>query len=716
MSDPRPRRVNLLLLGMALTLAQALGAWAADDSKVTEDLQVGEALPETRLMLFVDGSALVRVEGEEHRLGPSEVDKELPRLLKDQSRLLLEMEDWKGFERFARQRLAGLHDLGVREMVARIEDNGEVRTRVFPLRPPTLADRVTSSDSSKRAAALDEVAAMLAAEDPSDHAKALLALRRANRYRFDGSRFLSTVRKFLDDGNHVDLSLRVLPVIGGDKSDVPRVLTYADAQDPRLRMLVPGVLYAIDPQASDAAIFPAVEKLLHDENGAVVTATYKSLWGKPSTPAMEERLVELSRHPTKGREVLYYALATRPLLRRVVAERLIEALEQAKGPYQRAVWGLRKPATDDAHPLVVDGLIRELGKQVDSRMRREAIMGLRAHGGPKAIDALNAIASNPNETETSRGAATEALKRLGAPIPELHRDPAGVAADHGSSQKELWKQLAQSNDPQLKRQALKQVTSMLERDAQRGAALQILAQAHDAVFDRSSLIPLVKPMLSSEQPLIRARALLALATMGDDALDRDSLSTFAKDESPFVREAVAKIIVHVDPKAQAPSTAKTVETLLNDEDRDVLLAMIRSSWGYPTSPAAEKRMIELSFDSRLGDDAIYYALSTRPLMRPPVVERLGRLIDDTPRHRGRSIWGLSHHSASDAARDLVVTELIDVIDESADSYDRGNAIDGLGFRGGDKAKKRLEEILDSPDESAWAKERARQALGKSNDQ
>ena len=81
---------------------------------------------------------------------------------------------------------------------------------------------------------------------------------------------------------------------------------------------------------------------------------------------------------------------------------------------------------------------------------------------------------------------------------------------------------------------------------------------------------------------------------------------------------------------------------------------IKALWGRPVSAAAEQRLIELSkqpgpyLSSGIAYDAVYYALSTRPVVSRPVAERLAELAlsPDAQSLAGRAVWGLSHHAAS----------------------------------------------------------------------
>lgn len=68
---------------------------------------------------------------------------------------------------------------------------------------------------------------------------------------------------------------------------------------------------------------------------------------------------------------------------------------------------------------------------------------------------------------------------------------------------------------------------------------------------------------------------------------------------------------------------------------------------------------------------------------------------DSPSLAGRAVWGLSHHQASDEARELAVSTLIRVYDQSQDENVRYDCVYGLGYHGGDAAVTKLKEIANS---------------------
>jgi hypothetical protein len=111
-----------------------------------------------------------------------------------------------------------------------------------------------------------------------------------------------------------------------------------------------------------------------------------------------------------------------------------------------------------------------------------------------------------------------------------------------------------------------------------------------------------------------------------------------------------------------------------------------------------------------GQEVVYYALSTRPLISPDVAKRLIEVMT-TPGHiyASRAAWGLSHHPAAPFARDMIVKALSAELDRTLDPYTREQCVYGLGQLGGDEAAKKLKAVADAEDEDGKIREMARRA-------
>jgi HEAT repeat protein len=705
----------------------AAGVADAQTDNTPSEIAAGEergeakaAPPDADFLWHRDGSATITVAAQAHVIPPRQVRRRAAELLAGQESIVFRMDDWSEFESVG-EFIPDFYELGVRRVTLRIVADGKEEIRTIELQPPSLADRIASGAAEVRTQALAELESMLASDEANQRIKAMNALYETRQARLDRAAFLPAVRRSLDAANDREFlaAVQTIALVGGGKSDVPKLVGRVDRADPTVRATIGAWLCGLDPDGTHPDVGPAIEKLLRDENSWVRTTTFKALWGCPSTPGVDAALIELSRGDSKGGgsqadETIYYALSTRPLVRRPVAERLHEIIEAGALYANRAVWGIsHHRADDEARPMVVDALIDVIDAEVDANTRYDAIWGLGLHGGDKAYAKLDSIARDPNESPKLRDLARSRLPQ-DRRLPDEAADPVSVdgAAARGDQPLELWEQIAQPQDPELRKTALVRVEEMLADHATALEALTALIKARDAVADRAALIPLMRPLAASDDEKIRAAAVAALAQLGGDAVDAETIVNHAADASPLVRQAAAEALLQVDPTAEHPSTGQAVEKLLGDNDSRVVLAAIRAVAGHPTTPAAEENLIDLSFHAEFSKDAVYYALSTRPTIRLPVAERLIDLAEHSERHRGRAIWGLTHHRIADEARDLVVDALVRVVDESADGYDRSNAIHGLGQIDSPKARERLQQIVDAADESDAAKERARSLLAR----
>jgi HEAT repeat protein len=656
-----------------------------------------------------NGSVTITLDGKQHTLSPLEYRKQAEWLLLGKQEAVIRMEDWKGFERLPADTGRMLYQAGIRTLTLKPVVDGREETRTVELDPPGLAEQLSDRKATVRQAAIARLATMLGSENRSDRVNAMHALQRTRHVRFDRSQFLPLVRRSLHVAEPGELgrAIGTIGLVGGDASDLRKVLPHAEHESPSIRAGICPALFQLDPAGNDPRIGPAVVKLLNDAEPAVRTATFKSLWGCPSTPEIDARLIEMSRGLRMGGsseadEVIYYALSTRPLVRVAVAQRLIELIG-VKPPFNyRAVWGIsHHRADEDARPLVVDALLRVVDAESDGENRQGAIWGLGFHGGEKALAKLQAIATSASETEKTRELAG---RRLPAPAGETR--PAPVSPVRREKPTELWEQIAQPHDPEVRQAALAEVQRRLKDKGAALEALTALFKARQAAFDRSAFVPLVLPYLESASDEIRSQALLAVATLGPTAVEEAVIAKHLTDESALVREAAGMALMVRDPKGESAQTSRAIEVLLNDRDQKVVQAVVHALWGFPTTPAAEAALIELSYAPELGDDVVYYSLSTRPLIRRPVAQRLIELASLSERDRGRAIWGLSHHPVADDARDLVVAALVEIVDNTSDGYDRSNAISGLGQLASDAAWARLQKIADAADESEAARSQA----------
>lgn len=383
--------------------------------------QSSEDPVDARVLLHKNGAATVAVDGKSQKVPPGQFKNQAPKLLAGKKHLLLEMEDWTQFETTADQQLSGLYEIGIRSVTLSIDHQGKKETRTARVAPPRPEDLILKGDDKAREKALDHLETMLRSAKVNDRCNAMISLRKVGgetEAKFDRSRFLPLVRNRLEEGGKDEAAqaMGAIAVLGGDETDIPHVLKWAEDENPAIRVWIAPTLVALNRKEVHPDVGPTIEKLLHDPNHQVRVASYKCLWGAPTTPGIDAALIELSRQPSAGGgdgyDSVYYALSTRPLVRKPVAQRLIELIGPNSPLSSRAVWGISHHAADDeARPIVVDALIQVVDQDSDSDVRQGAIWGLGFHGGEKAQRKLQAIVDDANESQAIREYARQQLAR-----------------------------------------------------------------------------------------------------------------------------------------------------------------------------------------------------------------------------------------------------------------------------------------------------------------
>lgn len=691
--------------GLAET-SRSPAAIAQDEAAATD-----APFPDTVLLFHKNGELTIEVDGKTHSIAPSEIRQAAPRLLAGHEHIAIRMEDWKQFGPGGSSIMANLYDYGVRKVTLDIESEGKRERLTRELRPPSISQRIDGHDIARRTEALSELDQMFQSGNSLGGMNILLSVRNA---RFDREKYLPFVRESLQSQNDnvIGAAISTIGIVGGDASDIPAVLKHLQHDRASVRARISTALCSLDPLGKSPEVGPAIEELLSDSNRAVRDATIRSLWGNVTTPGVEAKLIELSKGESRGGSgeadiTVYYALSTRPLVRKPVAARLIEIINADAIYSDRSVWGISHHSADDeARPIVVQALIDVINSRVDGYARDNAMFGLRTHGGAAASAKLQAIAADPNESVKARQRAVQLLPG------SLRTDSAKVVAASPSREvpTELWQQILQPRDAVLRAEALGKVRTLLQDATTAKDGLDALIRSADAVADRTSCVELARPLLKSEDHEVRARAVSFFGLVETEGLSAADLAAYCDDASPLVRTAAIETLLHVDPKCLQPETRTQIEKLLNDSNTSVVTGTLHALWGHPTTAEAETSLINLTYHADFEKDAVYYALTTRPLIRKPVAERLLDLAFHSNDHRGRAIWGLTHNQVSDDARDLVVSSLIKIISSTVDGYDRNNAIWGLGRIGGPTAKKELQRLAADPDESAEVKRKARDSL------
>ena len=280
-------------------------------------------------------------------------------------------------------------------------------------------------------------------------------------------------------------------------------------------------------------------------------------------------------------------------------------------------------------------------------------------------------------------------------------------------------EILQRKDASLRRMRLDALLAILQDAAAPPASqkesLGVLLRVRDVPFERAPFLAAAKPLLASPDEQVRAAALVALPGLNAGEADLPAMAKLADDPAGAVREGVVGSLFFAKGAGNPALVGPIVEKLLADPDPKVKLATLNALWGNPVSPAAEAQIIALSRETTaglsgsLGYDAVYYALSTRPVVRLPVATRLAELMHDPnldPNIRWRAAWGLAHTAAPEAV-DAMVAALITELDETLQPQVRSYAVQGLAAHRTPAALAKLREMAEKEENPRLRAEAAR---------
>jgi hypothetical protein len=271
-------------------------------------------------------------------------------------------------------------------------------------------------DKPLREKALEKVKQMLAGTSTDGEKKEGLAtLRSALTAKFDRKPFRDLVPPLLlsEDPQIRALALRCLPALDGTVEDVPLVIPTAQDASAPVRQLVGGALIQLAKGEAAEAVIPVLIQLLQDEDSQVVEQTIRSMWGQYTSPEFDALLIELSYNQKYHHNVIYFCLSTIRSKSPTVCGRLVEELAQPDWNNSgRAAWGLTYGVTEEAKPLVEEGLLKALPQETNEYTRKEEFRALRNVATQKSRPFLQSVVDSEMETEEARRMARDILAKL----------------------------------------------------------------------------------------------------------------------------------------------------------------------------------------------------------------------------------------------------------------------------------------------------------------
>ncbi|MFB6195015.1 MAG: HEAT repeat domain-containing protein [Haloplanus sp.] len=348
----------------------------------------------------------------------------------------------------------------------------------------------------------------------------------------------------------------------------------------------------------------------------------------------------------------------------------------------------------------------KLSESPSIRKRAAEILGDVVDDEPQAVDALVRVAQSDDDEEV-RGAAIDALDSIGSDaIERLVAEMAGVDADGAD-----W----------VRAEAYVKTLSA-DRDELRMAAANALRRLGDA-----STLPALTDTLDDPNPRVRARAARACGAIGDERAAPALAERLDDPVGPVRREAADALAAIGTDRALSP----LLDAVTDDND-EVRYAAVMALGGY-RGPEAIDPLIEALDDEsdvvrRAAVFSIIELLASAPTeqshrIRETVVDRLGsadrsvvdplvELIEESnqPRERRNAAWLLGRVT-DDAGREAAVDALVGTLDAS-DGTTAQFAATSLVELGGESVEEALLDTLEDSDVSEEARSKAVFVLGK----
>jgi HEAT repeat protein len=354
----------------------------------------------------------------------------------------------------------------------------------------------------------------------------------------------------------------------------------------------------------------------------------------------------------------------------------------------------------------VDALLDHLKLSDSASIRKRAaeILGDVVDDEPQAVDALVRTAKDDDD-EAVRGAAIDALDAIGSEaIERLVAEMAGVDADGGAD----W----------VRAEAFVETLSA-DRPELRMAAANALRRLGDA-----GALPALVEALDDPDPRVRARVARACGAVGDERAAK-ALGARLDDPVGRVRREAADALASIG--ALSP-----LLDAVDDEDDEVRYAAVMALGGYQGSAAIDPLIGALDDDSdvvrRAAVFSIVELLAAAPTeqshrIRETVVDRLGsadrsvvdplvELLEESnqPRERRNVAWLLGRVAGDEGYADAVEA-LVGALDAD-DGTTAQFAATSLVHLDGEAVEDELLALLEDPDPSDAARSKAVFVLGK----
>ena len=290
---------------------------------------------------------------------------------------------------------------------------------------PWVDDAFQLDDVAKRGAVIEEVRAALKSDNPSELRKGLVGFTALGQIRFDKASFHDL---FLPVLKSEDPSLRVLAgqsllMSGIQEGDIERFIALTEDKDSEVRGSAGSqLIWALEKDLTGES-GTAILKLLNDPEPEIQRGVIHSLWGAKFSPAIEARVIELSKEEKVDSfssngiayDALYYALSPQPNKSEASVTRLIDFLA-AKDTHNvggRAAWGLGQGVAKEQEALVAHAALKVVAARTQSYLFNESMKLLNRYATPEQADGIEALLAKPGVDGDFRKGLEGILARLG---------------------------------------------------------------------------------------------------------------------------------------------------------------------------------------------------------------------------------------------------------------------------------------------------------------
>lgn len=245
--------------------------------------------------------------------------------------------------------------------------------------------------AEKRTAAVAELRAALAGDDPRKQLAALQTLQQIGDVNYDKASFRALVFPLVRESTGPTLVAACYALFNTERR-LNDLLLIQEAWTRRSAALDNSMSHLL-MMFADGKIEGRSEEilleLLASPHSDVRREALRGLWGASVSDRLAARLVELADDPDSRHDAIYFGLSTLKPKNPAAVDKLIETLaDQDWNDWDRALWGLGYGVPSDLQPRVAKALADMYVARSDPRTREKCVALIRKYAGDAAVEAL----------------------------------------------------------------------------------------------------------------------------------------------------------------------------------------------------------------------------------------------------------------------------------------------------------------------------------------